>query len=223
MPADDEIRNGGADQAPEGEEAFVPLDPDAMLTGEDAAASGLIVLPGDEDVGPEFVADAGTADIGVPDEDAADELVGEDADPAEWAAMHASPNGHYLTANGARDEAELRELEARLERLERVQREVVRTAREREAARLRRKVVASTTGAGAAGFVPLLLQLVNAFHLSPELAATVSSAVAALGALAAGYLTPDRKPVLPPATETVDTSPLDVAPIVALPEAGGHA
>jgi hypothetical protein len=223
MSAEDEIRNGGADQAPEGEEAFVPLDPDEMLAGEDAAASGLMVLPGDEDIGPEFVADAGTADIGVPDETAADELVGADADQAEWAAMGASANGHYLDAVAPRDEAEYQELEARLERLERIQREVVRTAREREAARVRRKVVASTTGAGVAGFIPLLLQLVDAFHLSPELAATVSSAVAALGALAAGYFTPDRKPVLPPAAASVDTSPLDVDPIVALPGASGHA
>jgi hypothetical protein len=169
MSPDDEIRNGGADQPPEGEEAFVPLDPDETLAGETATTAGLRVLPGDEDIGPEFVADAGTADIGVPDETAADELVGADADPAEWAAMGPSANGHYLGAVAPRDEAEYQELEARLERLERIQREVVRTAREREAARVRRKVVASTTGAGAAGFIPLLLQLVDAFHLSPEL------------------------------------------------------
>src|SRR5919198_2013781 len=111
MTTDDEIRNGGADQAPEGEEAFVPLDPDEMLAGEDAAAGGVTVLPGDEDIGPEFVADAGTADIGVPDEGAADELVADDADPAEWAAMDAAANGHYSGAFAMRDEAELQQLE----------------------------------------------------------------------------------------------------------------
>jgi hypothetical protein len=169
------------------------------------------------------VADAGTADIGVPDEAAADDLVGDDADPAEWAAMDAAANGHYSGAFAMRDEAELQQLEARLQRLERVQREVVRTAREREAARVRRKVVASTTGAGAAGFVPILLQLVDALHLSPELAATVSAAVAAIGALVAGYLTPERSPVLPPTADSVDTSPLDVGPIAPLPGASGHA
>jgi hypothetical protein len=104
-------------------------------------------------------------------------------------------------------------LEERLQRLERVQQEVVRAAPEREAARVRRKVVASTAGAGAASFVPILLQLVDAFHLSPELAATVSSVVAALGALVAGYLTPERPPVLPPETGTVET----------VPAAAGHA
>ena len=222
MTPDDEIRNGGADQ-PEGEEAFVPLDPDEMLAGETAPTAALRVLPGDEDIGPKFVADAGTADIGVPDETAADELVGDDADPAEWEAMDPSANGRYAGAFVARDDAELQQLEARLEHLERVQREVVRTAREREAARVRRKVVASTTGAGAAGFIPILLQLVDALHLSPELAATVSAAVAAIGALVAGYLTPERAPVLPPATGTVDTSPLDVEPLAPLPGSTGHA
>src|SRR5919197_997892 len=111
MSAEDEIRNGGADQGPEGGQAFVPLEPDEMLADEDAATSGLTVLPGDEDIGPEFVADAGTADIGVPDEAAADELVGDDADPAEWAAMDAAANGHYPGAFVARDDAQLQQLE----------------------------------------------------------------------------------------------------------------
>ncbi|HEY7620490.1 MAG TPA: hypothetical protein VH834_11995 [Solirubrobacteraceae bacterium] len=209
MAADDEIRNGGAD----GDEPFVPLDPDELLAGEDAAAGedtaagGVAVLPGDDDLGPEFVAEAGTADIGVPDEQAADELVGDDAGAAEWGQMDAGANGHQPIAIGADDDAEVKALEERLERLERVQQEVVRAARAREAARVRRKVVASTAGAGAASFVPILLQLVDAFHLSPELAATVSSVVAALGALVAGYMTPERPPILPPDTATVNVAP----------------
>jgi hypothetical protein len=48
-------------------------------------------------------------------------------------------------------------------------------------------------------------------------AATVTTAVSALGALVAGYLTPDRKPVLPGVPESVATSPLDVVPIAPLP------
>ena len=216
MAADDEIRNGGADQAADGDEPFVPLDPDELLAGEDAvaggaaaadaAAGGVAVLPGDEDLGPEFVAEAGTADIGVPDEEAADELVGDDAGAAEWGQMDAGANGHQPNATDTGEDAEVKALEERLERLERVQQEVVRAARQREAARVRRKVVASTAGAGAASFVPILLQLVDAFHLSPELAATVSSVVAALGALVAGYLTPERAPVLPPEGATVDVA-----------------
>jgi hypothetical protein len=244
MSGDDEIRNGGFDDEPEGDQAFVALDPEEMLAGEETGPrTPAGAPPGDEDLSldelgaeppppslaqaelrgldvagappGEFVADAGTADIGIPDEEAADELVADDADAAEWAALdgRSTGNGTYPAA----DEPDWEDVEARLERLERIQREVVRTAREREAARLRRKVVASTTGAGAAGFIPILLQLVNALSLSPEVAATVSSAVAALGALVAGYLTPDRPPVLPPVPGTVDASPLDVAPIAPLP------
>ena len=136
--------------------------------------------PPPPDPGSEFVADAGTADIDMPDEDAADALVGSDADAAELAALAVS-NGH----GGANAD----DIEARLERL----------------ARVRRKVVASTSGAAAAGFVPILLQLVNALHVSPEIAATMASVVAALGALVAGYMTPERAPALPPGA--VDIAP----------------
>ena len=180
--------------------------------------------------GPEFLADAGTADIGMPDEQAADELVGDDMDAAEWAALDALPCGGARDARRAgrragptraavdgADDAEWDEFEARLEHLEAIQHQVVLAARAHEAARVKRKVVASTTGAGAAGFIPLLLQLVDALKLSPQVAATVTTAVAALGALVAGYLTPDRPPVLPGAPDSVDTSPLDVAPIAPLP------
>ena len=228
MNADDETRNGELDE---------------MLAGEDETALG--TAPGERDIGPdepggaepppappapEFLAEAGTADIGMPDEDAADELVGDDMDAAEWAALdaelpmedHATPAALDVAApdtfDGAGpDESEWEDVEARLARLEATQHEIVTAAREHEAARVRRKVVASTTGAGAAGFIPLLLQLVNALSLSPEVAATVTSAVAALGALVAGYLTPDRQPVLPPEPQSVDASPLEVAAIAPFP------
>jgi hypothetical protein len=220
-------------------------EPDEMLAAEDDTALG--TTHGERDIGPdepggaepppeppspEFLAEAGTADIGIPDEDAADELVGDDMDAAEWAALDTAlpTEDHAMLAvadtlaaatdtfaGAGHDESEWEDLEARLGRLEATQQQIVTAAREHEAARLRRKVAASTTGAGAAGFVPLLLQLVNALSLSPEVAATVTSAAAALGALVAGYLTPDRAPVLPPAPSTVDASPLDVALIAPLP------
>jgi hypothetical protein len=226
MSAEDDNRNGELEQ---------------MLAGEDATALG--TAAGERDIGPdepggsepppeppspEFVADAGTADIGMPDEGAADELVGDDMDAAEWAALAAPvaaedpgmpaapPMLQPPTADSAYD-ADYEEFEARLERLEAIQQQVVEAARAHEAARVKRKVVASTTGAGAAGFIPLLLQLVDALELSPQVAATVTTAVAALGALVAGYLTPDRPPVLPAAPGSVDTSALDVAPIAPLP------
>jgi hypothetical protein len=236
------------DHSPNGE-----LEP--VLVGEDASA--LATAAGERDLGPdepggsepppepagpEFLAEAGTADIGMPDEDAADELVGDDMDAAEWAAldvampmedppMPAVPEtldaGPDAFDGAGPDAGEWEDVEARLARLEAIQQQVVTAARAHEAARLRRKVAASTTGAGAAGFIPLLLQLVNALSLSPEVAATVTSAAAALGALVAGYLTPDRPPVLPAAPGSVDASPLDVALIAPLPAVrpgpSGHA
>jgi hypothetical protein len=47
-------------------------------------------------------------------------------------------------------------------------------------------------------------------------AATVTTAVAALGALVAGYFTPERAPVLPRSPQSVAASALDVAPLVPL-------
>jgi hypothetical protein len=231
MNGDEEIRNGELDE---------------MLAGEDETALGTAHVERDiglDEPGgaepppappaPEFLADAGTADIGMPDEDATDELVGDDMDAAEWAGLDAAlqTEDHVMLAapetfraavpetfdaDGI-DESELDEVEARLARLEAIQQQVVAAARAHEAARLRRKVAASTTGAGAAGFIPLLLQLVDALSLSPEVAATVTSGFAAVGALVAGYLTPDRAPVLPAAPESVEASPLEVAPIAPLP------
>jgi hypothetical protein len=225
MSADDHSANG-------------ELEP--VLAGEDTTALGATAErdlgpdepggsePPPEPPGPEFLADAGTADIGMPDERAADELVGDDMDAAEWAALSApliveepvapaAPEAVEAPSDDAAEDPEWDEFEARLERLEAIQHQVVLAARAHEAARVKRKVVASTTGAGAAGFIPLLLQLVDALKLSPQVAATVTTAVAALGALVAGYLTPDRPPVLPGASDSVDTSPLDVAPIAPLP------
>jgi hypothetical protein len=226
MSADDHSPNGELEQVLAGEDATAletaaeerDLGPDEPGGSE----------PPPEPAAPEFVADAGTADIGMPDEQAADELVGDDMDAAEWAALAAplpmeeaampAPPASLdaPTADGAEDGA-YEEFEARLERLEAIQHQVVLAARAHEAARVKRKVVASTTGAGAAGFIPLLLQLVDALKLSPQVAATVTTVVAALGALVAGYLTPDRPPVLPSAPDSVDTSPLDVGPIAPLP------
>ena len=164
----------------------------------------------------------------MPDEEATDELVGDDMDAAEWAALDAPlPTEEPADARRAPDV----EAAARRRRRGRVGghggaprasggRSSTRwslAARAHEAARVRRKVVASTTGAGAAGFIPLLLQLVDALRLSPQVAATVTTAVAALGALVAGYFTPDRAPVLPPSPHSVAAPALDVAPLVPFP------
>jgi hypothetical protein len=68
----------------------------------------------------------------------------------------------------------------------------------REQKRVRRKVTAATGGAGAIGFIPILLQLAGALNLSPEVASTAAAAAAALGALVAGWATPEREAPLAP-------------------------
>lgn len=84
-------------------------------------------------------------------------------------------------------------VDERLARLEAAAGALADAERVREQSRVRRKVTAATTGAGAVGFVPVLLQLAGALELSPALAASASTAAAALGALAAGWATPERR------------------------------
>jgi hypothetical protein len=63
---------------------------------------------------------------------------------------------------------------------------------EQERKRVRRKVKAATGGASLAGFIPIGLQLLDALNMTAEVASTVAAAAGALGALLAGYLTPER-------------------------------
>ena len=90
-------------------------------------------------------------------------------------------------------------LEERLGRLEAAAQTLAAAEVTREGRKVRRKVLAGTTGAGAIGFIPILLELVGAINLDPEIAATVATVAAALGSLAAGYFTPERTPPLPDA------------------------
>jgi hypothetical protein len=68
-----------------------------------------------------------------------------------------------------------------------------------ESKRVRRKVTAATGGAGIVGLIPIVLQLAGALDVSPEVASTVAAVAAALGALAAGWATPERAAPLSPA------------------------
>jgi hypothetical protein len=82
--------------------------------------------------------------------------------------------------------------EERLARLEETARVLTQTEQAREQGRVRRKVKAATTGAGAAGFIPILLDLIGALDLPPELAATAATGASILGSLLAGYFTPEK-------------------------------
>ena len=89
------------------------------------------------------------------------------------------------------------DLEERLAKLEAAARALAAAEVTRDRKKVRRKVSAASTGAGAIGAVPILLQLAGAFDLDPELVATISTAAAAIGAFVAGWLTPERKPSIP--------------------------
>jgi hypothetical protein len=68
-----------------------------------------------------------------------------------------------------------------------------------EQQRVRRKVTAATGGAALTSFIPIALQLMGALNVTAEVASTVAAAAGALGALLAGYLTPERKTPASPA------------------------
>ncbi len=101
---------------------------------------------------------------------------------------------------GALMSAPSSETDERLRRLEAAARELAAAEVTRESRKVRRKVTASTTGAGAAGFIPLLLQMTDVYSLKPEIAMAVAAGASLLGAFAAGWLTPERQPPLPDAT-----------------------
>jgi hypothetical protein len=88
--------------------------------------------------------------------------------------------------------------EQRLEQLEQVAQALTAAAVKKDEGRVRRKVSASATGAALVGAIPVILQLVGALNLSPELAATVSAAAATIAAFLTGYVTPERAPAVQP-------------------------
>ena len=92
------------------------------------------------------------------------------------------------------------ELDERVRRLEAAAAELAAAEVTRESRRVRRKVTAATTGAGAAGFIPILLQLVDVLSLDPTIAATVAACASLIGAFGAGWMTPERRPPLPHST-----------------------
>jgi hypothetical protein len=73
-----------------------------------------------------------------------------------------------------------------------------------EQQRLRRKVTAATAGAGLTSFIPIGLQLMGALNVTAEVASAVAAAAGTLGALLAGYLTPERQAPASP-TEVLHT------------------
>jgi hypothetical protein len=89
------------------------------------------------------------------------------------------------------------ELVARVQRLEEAAQALADAELSRDGRRVKRKVKAATGGAGIAALIPFVLQIAGAYNLSPELVSGITAAVALVGAFAAGWTTPERKPSLP--------------------------
>jgi hypothetical protein len=191
----------GTDEPPVDEELDDVLDDDAGEEDDDEVivgtfeidsletGNGLPELSVDEDADEEEDDDEGDdlvpADVGLFVED--DEIVMGDFDDA---AVGVGVGVGVATTS----------LERRVAELEAAARTLAQAEVEREGARVKRKVTAATTGAGAIGLLPALLQLVGAIDLPPSLAATASAAAAIIGAFGAGWVTPERTPPLPDAS-----------------------
>ena len=162
--------------------------------------AGLDLLVDDsEDLLEEWsVPEAEDEQLDVDEEEADDD---EDDDEAAFDDIEGDPSFDALIGiagqAGALMSAPSSETDERLRRLEAAARELAAAEVTRESRKVRRKVTASTTGAGAAGFIPILLQMTDVYSLKPEVAMAVAAGASLLGAFAAGWLTPERQPPLP--------------------------
>jgi len=182
-----------------GDEAF-DLDDEALALDDQVVVQELApdAIDAGDGNGLQFDADAEIEDLGA-EGDVEDLGIEDDVDAGEDLLGAAGPAALPATLP-----------EERLARLEAAARALTQAELGREQGRVRRKVTAATTGAGAIGFIPILLQLVDVLHLKPELAATASTVAAILGAFAAGWVTPEREPVVagtPAAQQLLDDVP----------------
>ncbi len=159
-----------------------PLDDAGQLIG--GAVVTQLEAPGvtsEADLDALFGEDEEDEDLGDDDLDLGDEF---DAPPVAL--------DHAFEVPAAAPETE------RVAQLETAVKALAGQSADRESRRVRRKVTAASGGAGIVGLIPIVLQLAGALDVSPEVASTVAAVAAALGALAAGWATPERpKPISP--------------------------
>jgi hypothetical protein len=151
-------------------------DLDTVDLGFDAPVIAPMVLPDD----------------GLPDDHAIDDLVGDLVPPdleERLARLESSQDG--VTSMAPDDFTQ------RLARLEQAAQALAAAEVDRDGRRVRRKVSAASLGAFAAAAIPVILQLAGAFDLPPEVTSAISAGAALIGAFAAGWSTPERKPSLP--------------------------
>jgi hypothetical protein len=121
-----------------------------------------------------------------------------DLDHVSPAALGGEDDAVPAPANGAAPaRVSDADLVARVQRLEQAAQALADAETSRDGRRVKRKVKAAAGGAGIAALIPFVLQIAGAFDLSPELVSGITAAVALVGAFAAGWTTPERKPSLP--------------------------
>jgi hypothetical protein len=167
-------------------DAAVLEDDDDLL--EDGAPD-LDDIPGLDE--PEPVPDDAAIDE-LTDGFGADEVGDEPLDPSPPLAAFEPLAAPPTTVSAGDDLAD------RLARLELATQTLVQAQAERDGHRVHRKVSAASLGAFAAAAIPVLLDLAGALNLSPELTSTISAGAALVGAFAAGWVTPERAPTVPP-------------------------
>jgi hypothetical protein len=150
---------------------------------------------------PELSEDDDDLLAGAPDDDVDDDLFDDDVliDDSALIVGGLADVGFAGVGVGV-GTGEVSPIEARVAELEAAARTLAEAEVTREGQRVKRKVTAATTGAGAVGLLPVLLELVDAISLTPSLAATASAGAAIVGAFAAGWYTPERSPALPPSS-----------------------
>jgi hypothetical protein len=151
--------------------------------------NGEALLEDDEDE----LLEAGEPDIDepepLPDDAAIDELFTDD-----FGADDVGEQPRLAAFEPPADDA----LAERLARLEQATQALVAAQTDRDGRRVHRKVSAASIGAFVAAAIPVLLDLVGALNLSPEVTSTISAGAALVGAFAAGWATPERRPSIPP-------------------------
>jgi hypothetical protein len=155
-----------------------PPPPEPFLEDDDDLSEDLLDPAEDED---DPGAEPFFPDMSVPDEEDFD-LDFDDDDVAPAAPI----------APAAVDDERIAKLEA-------AARQLAAADVDRHNRRVRRKVSAATTGAGATGLIPVLLSLVGVYDLDPAVTAALSTAASLIGAFVVGYVTPERRPSLDPA------------------------
>ncbi len=131
------------------------------------------------------------------DDDIEDVDADDDLDRVSPVELGGEDDDLALAADAASERVSDPELAARVQRLEEAAQALADAEISRDGRRVKRKVKAATGGAGIAALIPFVLQIAGAYNLSPELVSGITAAVALVGAFAAGWTTPERKPSLP--------------------------